>query len=542
MEGNIKEMIASIVRAEIGDGLSFSIARQEVLGRGDYSTNAAFALAKRDRRSPLVCAEDLAARLHEKHQDIFYAIEVAPPGFLNFFLAHPFIHTELTRVTRLSKRKKSTGKASVEFISANPTGPLHVGNARGGPIGDTIAHVLSEVGYRVTREYLHNDAGAQIAKFTDSLWHWYLKAQRARSTLSENGYEGEYVKEIARDAYKKWKARLRKNPKGKDVLTRFALARFWKENFATIKKMGITFDSITKESVIAKTQTKKVLRELEVRGLLKKKEGAVWFVPNRVKGFDKEVKDAVVVKADGTFLYFANDIAYHKEKFSHNDIVIDVLGEGHEGHIPKLRAIAEVFGFSNEHFSVVVHGQVHLLKKGKIVTMSKRKGNFVTAAEVLNDVGRDAFRFFMLQYTPRSGMQFDLALAKERSKKNPVYYVQYAHARASSILRKAQMTEVPLPSFEELESLPELALMKQILAYREVVDDTARDFEVARLTRYAYELARAFTNFYETTPVLANLDAGRPSLKKERLMLVLITKKMLARTLGLLGISAPEKM
>lgn len=531
MPQNIRKLIFNILAEEAGNNVPFSVERSEVEARGDYSSNIALARAKKEKRPPMDIAHDIATRIKEKHPDTLHVVEVAPPGFLNFYLEQSFLYKSVDDFLRPAK-KKSLRRASVEFISANPTGPLHVGNARGGPIGDVIANLLERQGYKVTREYYHNDAGAQVGKFADSLWYWYLRARRIKVALPEDGYEGEYVRRIGIDACNKWKGKLLDDPKGEEKLVKLALARFWQENFETIKKMGITFDRITKESALARSKTKKVLAELNSKGLLKKREGATWFTPH-------EDLEAVVVKTDGTPIYFAHDIAYHKEKFSKNDLVVDVLGEGHEGHIPKLRAVADVYEFPQEKFKIVIHGQVNLLKKGAVVTMSKRKGNFVTAEEVLKEVGRDAFRFFMLQYSPRTGMQFDLSLAKEQSKKNPVYYVQYAHARASSILSKGNpWIEHKKTNWSMLETMPELNLIKQILAFPEVVEETSKDFQLQRLTRYAYELARTFTHFYETTKVV-----GVPKeFEAARLALVSLTRDTLRNISKLLGISTPEKM
>jgi len=540
MEVNLRHAIENIIRDEVGETTQFRVERTEISGRGDYSSNVAFIRAKEEHRAPLAIAEELASRVKEKHPDMFYSVEVAAPGFLNFYLTPAFV-VRCIKEAVSPKKPKRLGKASVEFISANPTGPLHIGNARGGPIGDVIASILSEIGYKVTREYYHNDAGAQVGKFADSLWCWYLRSRRVSASLPEDGYEGEYVQRVGADASRKWKDALLRDKRGKEKLLQFALARFWKENMQTIKDLGIHFDKIVKESALARSKTKKVLAELDSKGLLVKKDGAVWFSP---KGEHMKDREAVVVKADGTLVYFANDIAYHKEKFLTYDLVVDEFGEGHEGYIAKLRAVADVFGFKQDKFKIVVHGQITLIKNGKIVSMAKRKGNFVTAQEVLRDVGRDAFRYFLLSYSPRSGMQFDLTLAKSQSKKNPVYYIQYAHARTAGILRKGKrMCDLKKVDWSLVESAPELNLMKQILAFREALDDTAVDFEVQRLARYAYELARAFTNFYETTKVLY-LDVRRPNagLVHARLGLVLLTKNTLAKTLSLMGVSTPEKM
>lgn len=539
MEVNVRRLIENIICEEVGNAISFRVERSDIASRGDYSSNVAFTRAKIKGRSPLEIAKDLARRLKERHPDLFHAVEVAGPGFLNFYLERAFIERCVQEVVR-AKKPMRRGTASIEFISANPTGPLHIGNARGGPIGDVIANILTDIGYTVTREYYHNDAGAQVAKFADSLWYWYLRARRVPGTLPENGYEGEYVQRVGRDACKKWKGMLLKDKHGKEKLLAFAFDRYWKENFAVIQKLGIRFDTIVKESTLARTKTKKVLAELDAQGLLATKDGAIWFSP---KGEHMKDREAVVVKSDGTLVYFANDIAYHKEKFSKYDLVVDEFGEGHEGHIAKLRAVADVFGYPQSQFKVVVHGQITLIKNGKIVSMAKRKGNFVTALEVLNEVGRDAFRYFLLSYSPRSGMQFDLTLAKSQSKNNPVYYVQYAHARATSILKKGkQTTDLKKIDWSLLETVPEEKLIKQILLLGETVEDIGEDFEIQRLTRYAYELARVFAEFYETTQVIIKDKKGNRELERARLGLVRLTKKTLEKVLALMGISAPERM
>ncbi|KKU85861.1 MAG: Arginine-tRNA ligase [Parcubacteria group bacterium GW2011_GWA1_47_9] len=514
MSNNLKKLIADLLVAEVGRDVTFSLERQEVEGRGDYSSNIALVRAKVEKRTPMAVAEDLASRIKEKYPDVFHAIEPAPPGFLNFCIDYHYLLELLRAALKAGAKKKILGKASVEFISANPTGPMHIGNARGGPIGDVIANLLAETGYKVIREYYHNDAGAQIARYADSLWHWYLVVCGKPSTLLEDGYEGQYVREFAGAAHKKWKAGLLKKKNGKEMLAEFVIDKTLKENFALIKKMGIQFNRVVYESALTKTKTKKVLAELTRKKLLVKKEGATWFAYKDV--------EAVVQKSDGTLVYFASDIAYHKDKFSRADLVVDELGEGHEGHIPKLRAVADVFGFPQEK----------------------------TAREVLDEVGPDAFRYFMLQYAPRSGMVFDMELARAKSKENPVYYIQYAHARASGILLRSDLSvNITKAAWELLDSEPELALIKQILALSETIEDTARDFQLQRLARYAYELARAFTHFYETTPVIG--AGGSPTSKRKsdfqnlesaRLALVSITRATLARVCKLMGISSPDKM
>ncbi|MEK7576798.1 MAG: arginine--tRNA ligase [Patescibacteria group bacterium] len=531
MSQNIQKMIRDILAQEVGSDILFSVERSEIEAHGDYSSNIALVRAKLERKAPLEIAATIATRIKEKHSNIFHSVEAVPPGFLNFYLAPEFLRREILEFLKPAK-KKNLGRACVEFISANPTGPLHVGNARSGPIGDVIANLLAWQGYKVTREYYHNDAGAQMGKLSATMWHWYLRACNKKSEFPEDGYPGDHLEIIARTAKKKFGTKLLTDKKGQTKLTEFTFGALEKENFATIKSMGIRFDRVVRESILAKTKTKKVLVELEHKGLLKKREGAIWFSPT-------EELETVVVKSDGTPIYFANDIAYHKEKFAKNDFVVDVFGENHEAHIPKLYAVADAFGFSRERLKIVVYGHVSLKEGEKVIAMSKRKGNFVTAEEVIKAVGADAFRFFMLEHAPRSSMQFDLKLAKAKSRENPVYYVQYAHARTSGILRKSKAKiDLKKADWSLLETMPEIRLMKQILAFTEAVDETVSDFETQWLTRYAYELARTFTHFYETTHVISE----DKKLTASRLALVLLTRNTLQRISKLLGISAPEKM
>lgn len=533
---NVQKSIRQIIAGEIGDDLNFSVSVPDIEGRGDYTSNVAFLLAKKLGKSPKEVADSLARALMEKYSDIFDKAEAIAPGFINLTLSHTYIW-KLTRDSLKPSKKKSLGKASVEFISANPTGPMHVGNARSGPIGDVIANLLKDQGYNVTREYLHNDAGAQMEKFGRSLLHWYLIACGEESTLPEDGYQGEYIEELGNLARKKFGTKLLKDPEASVNLVFFALPLALKDNMEVARMMGIRFDRIIHESGLAKTKTKKVLKELDGRGFLVKKEGAIWFSPKDEHLQDRE---AVVIKSDGTLVYFANDIAYHKDKFGRSKFVVDVFGENHEGHISKLRAIADVYEFPQERFKIVVYGQVTLRKNGEVVSMSKRKGNFITAREVLDEVGKDAFRYFMLQYEPRSSMVFDLTLAKEQSKQNPVYYIQYAHARAMSILSKSKTrASVKKADWSLLVTEPEKKLATKILEIGAVIEETVGDFQVQRLARYAYELAREFTHFYETTRVL---DGEDKKVLAARLALVELARSTIAHTCFLMGVTAPKKM
>lgn len=514
----------------LAEGAAFTVEYQEREGMGDYATNLALVRGKKEGRNPMEIAQEIADKLSKSK--IIAGASIASPGFVNISLTNDRIYEAASS----QEKWKKQGKASIEYVSANPTGPLHIGNVRGGPIGDVLARVLSATGWTVTREYFHNDAGAQVEKFMESLWHWYALACERESAIEEPQYSGPYMLAIVDAAKSEYGAELFDREDGKQKLLVFAFDLLEKENFATLEAIGVKFDKITRESEIVELHTQAVLQELRSKGVIKKHDDAEWFAPGGEFLRDRE---AVVVKGDGTLLYFANDIALHKIKFADNDLVIDIFGEGHQGHIPKLRAIAEVYGFPQENFRVIVHGQVALKREGEILTMSKRKGNFVTAREVLDAVGKDAFRFFLLTYRPMSGMQFDLALATEQSKENPVYYIQYAHARASSIIDKGgEVSALDQKYIPVLKDKYSRSLLRRIASWDDVLAETASDGEVQRIPLYVLTLAREFTQFYENVRVLEGSDEEQEARKA----LVGAVKNQIATSLDILGVSAPEVM
>jgi len=524
----IREEITQIL-APFAEGTAFSVVFGDGKEQGEYASNLALVRGKTERKNPKEVAEDIKKNI--EGENIFNSVEVAGPGFLNFVI-NPSELLKHACVLEGAKAKEPKN-VSIEFVSANPTGPLHIGNVRGGPIGDLLARIFERQGHKVTREYLNNDAGAQITKFGASLWHWYLQECGEESTLEEVQYSGEYIKDLVKEAKKVLGDKLAENEeKGTAALLAFALEKSVAENFETLKAIGITYDKITSDSDLLQGDTQEVLKELEQKNLIIEKEDAKWFAPSSEFMPDP----AVVVKGDGTPIYFANDIAYHKKKFAANDIVIDILGEGHHGHIPKLKAIAETYDFPLENFYVVVHGQVSLIKDGKPYTMSKRMGNFVAAQEVLDMVGVDALRYFFLSYDPRSGMKFDIDLAQERSKQNPVYYIQYAHARAERLFEKSEMKPGEIAS-EDIVEVHTKQLLLRIAEFEEVIEDTSRDFGVNRVAHYAYELARDFTSFYEHVRILDEVENTA-----SRLGIVLLAQNALRDALDLMGISAPKEM
>lgn len=536
MRQRIKQAVEDAVR-KIHGGVTmpdFSVAPPENPEHGDYATNAALVFAKILKKNPMEIAREIAGSMSAEQWDR----EVAAPGFINFRLKPEALHEGL-KIILLEKERFGNvdigkgKKARVEYISANPTGPLHIGNARGGPIGETIARVLEKSGYEVLREYIHNDAGTQVEKMGATLMFWYRKQLGEEGEFPEGGYQGEYLREVA-------DAALRTEGRSLDAarLTQFGLDYIYKENMEVAGRLGISFDHVVKESeLLLSGKTAAVVEELKQRGAIKEREGALWFAPADEFLEDRE---SVVVRSTGQPTYFASDIAYHKEKFTSGaDLVINVFGSNHHGHVPKLRALTKIYGFDLARFDVVLYQYVRVKRGAEVVKMSKRAGTYITAKEVLDEVGPDALDFFLLMHAPSTHMDFDLELATQRSQKNPVFYAQYAHARCASILRTAaEEKKAGAGDVVFLKEKEELNLIKKMLQMPEAIEDTARDFQIQRIPHYTLELARAFHHFYEKHRVISD-DAA---LTAARLALVEAVKIVLGSTLSLVGISAPEKM
>ncbi len=497
---------------------------------GDYSSNAAFRLAKNApldvaRGKPMAVAESLAKELAEKDKGKFFArVEAAAPGFINFTLAPQVLREELRMVLKqkakygavalrpaspeLQRGEQAQGlKINVEFVSANPTGPLTMANGRGGFLGDVLANVLEAAGHKVTREYYVNDAGNQVRLLGES-----IQAAEGKLPEKEEYYKGEYIKEL----------------KGKTGAQ--AVAMLLKSIKASLKHAGITHDTFFSEekSIHAKDELAKTLAFLEHKGLVERKEGAVW------------LGDKVLVKSDNAPTYFLSDLAYHYDKFLKRkfDVAIDIWGADHHGYAEQMKKGVAALGIAPERLKIIITQLVRLVSGGKEVRMSKRKGEFVTMDELLEEVGTDAARFFFLMNSAGSHMDFDLDLAKERSVKNPVYYVQYAYVRAGSVIEKAKNQEGKKISTQTLKEESELKLLKTMAEFPDVIAQTATDYEVHRLTRYASELARAFHDFYEKERVIDQSGA----VVEERLELVQGARMVLENVLRVLGVSAPETM
>jgi arginyl-tRNA synthetase len=519
---------------------------------GDYYSTIALKLAKLDpQRKPVQIAKSLVAKFGKK-EDVFTA-SIAPNSFLNFKLADKYLQSQVRKIIEAGVEfgHVKTGKdkkARVEFISANPTGPLHIGNARGGPLGDTIANVLQFAGYKVLREYINNDRGNQVTELGKTL---ASKAGLIKAKDEELTYKGEYTEDLAlkvkdklggvKDLSKE-KIIEKAGEIGTDLM--------YKEIISDTSDIGIKFDKVYHESELQR-KLKPILKELETKGLLETHEDdcSGWFSPP-----DKSLGDegAVVKKSDGSYTYFATDIVYHKEKIeSGYDLVVDVFGSNTSGHVPKIKALREAlrrFTKSESELKFVLYQFVRVKKGNEVVRMSKRAGNFVTAREVLDEVGRDAFRFTMLLYDPNTHMDFDLEQAKKQSEENPVYYVQYAHARCSSILKKAKKEGFDLGNLNNskinlLKTNPELSLIRKLVKFPELVKDISdpskpNPFPVHLLALNTLRVADELNKFYEQVRVIGE----EKEVTEARLALIVATKIVLGNSLKLMGISAPEHM
>ncbi|MEJ5220935.1 MAG: arginine--tRNA ligase [Tepidiforma sp.] len=530
-----------------------AIERPKDPANGDFASTLPLRLARAAMRPPLDIAR---AIVHHLPADP--AIEppaVAPPGFINFRLSQAFLQDQVEHIIAAGPAyadlQLGAGRsAQVEFVSANPTGPLHVGNGRGAAIGDALANALEAAGYRVEREYYINDAGTQTDNFAETLYARYQQLFGRDVPLPEDGYPGAYMVELAEEVRARHgDAFLR--PPGEPMppeLARLGIELMVGRIRTTLENFGVRYDRWYSERSLyepggAYEQAMAILRE---SGMLVERDGALWFASSELG----EDKDNVVVRSDGRPTYYASDIAYHWDKFLRRgfDLVIDVWGADHHGHVSRLKTAAKAVGADPEALQILLYQLVTLKRGGEVVRLSKRSGEIITLDELVEEVGPDAARFFFLLRSPGAQMDFDLDLAVRQSSENPVYYVQYAHARLCSILERAREQGLtPDGGNVRLLTAPhELALIREMMQLADVIENVATRFEPQHLPHYAQELATAFHAFND-----AFKQQNDPSLKvitedaelsRARLRLVLAARIALARVLGLMGMSAPERM
>jgi len=508
---------------------------------GDFATNLAMKLARPLRRAPMEIAEALVASLREgPAKSLIASAEVARPGFLNLRVTDDAIADVVAgtlaapdawgRIPAVNPRR-----VNVEFVSANPTGPLTVGNARGAFVGDLLCRVLEAGGQEVTREYYFNDSGAQIEHLGAS-----VAALRRGEPVPEDGYRGAYVEDLAKAVPDDvWATASAPGADAPDIVGRWAAVRVRAMIEASLTRLGVHFDVWKSEaSLHDEGWVARAVDRLREAGHVYEQDGALWF---RSTTFGDD-KDRVIYRSDGRPTYFAADIGYVTEKFSRGfDHLIYIWGVDHHGTVARNRNAAEAMGYDREHFQVLLIGWVRFVVDGVEVSMSKRAGTFVTLDDLLDAVGTDAARWFFASRAAHVEIDFDIELAKKQSAENPVYYVQYAHARIASILRKA--AEAGLAPAAGVDGLlageAEGALAREIIRFPEVLEDAVLAEETQGITAYATELATQFHAFYRDARVV---DVAEPERSSKRLALALATRTTLANALALLGISAPESM
>jgi len=514
---------------------------------GDLATNVAMVLAKTAGMPPRAIAEAVLAHLHDPTGFIARA-EVAGPGFINFTFSEAAWRTRLGEILAQGERYGSTTlggglRVQVEFVSANPTGPLHVGHGRGAAVGDAIARILEAAGYRVDREYYVNDAGNQMETLGRSIWARYMALTGREVEFPSDGYPGDYVIDLAQDMVardgKKWVA---SDPsEAAAYMARWGGDRMLERIRTDLGILGIRFDRFVSERELRETGVvQRGIDDLRARGELYEQDGALWF---RSTSYGDD-KDRPVLKSDGELTYFAADIGYHRDKFERGyERVIDVWGADHHGHIKRMEAALRALGLDPSALRVVLVQIVNLTRDGVPVRMGKRSGEFVALREIIDEVGPDLSRFFFLTRNADAQLEFDLELARRQSAENPVFYIQYAHTRIAGIFRSATDRGIPLPVVDPdaavaLEEPEEIALIKLLDSFPDVVEGAATALEPHRIVYYAQKLAGEFHRYYSRHRCVTD-DAG---VTNGRLLLVSAVQLVIRRALGLVGVSAPERM
>ncbi|MCH7952343.1 MAG: arginine--tRNA ligase [Chloroflexi bacterium] len=523
------------------------IERPQRPEHGDYSTGLAMRMARAAQMSPLDIAKTIAKHIDDESQNgAFAAIEVAPPGFINFRLSKAWLAAQVATILAAGPEfgNISLGagtKVQVEFVSANPVGPIHVGNGRGLALGDTLARALAAAGFEVEREYLVNDAGTQTDIFADTLYVRYQRLFGREVEMPEGGYPGEYMIDLAnalKDEFGDSLLRPEGEPRPPEVHDR-GVALMLDNIRQDLDAIGVRYDNwFSERSVYEDGTYDKAMAVLRERGFVSEREGAVWFVSSSLG----DEKDNVLVRSSGAPTYFASDIAYHYDKFVTRgfDRVINIWGADHQGHVPRMKAAVAALDIDPARLEIIIYQLVTVKRGDEVIRLSKRAGDIITLRSVVEEVGADAARYNFVTRAADSHMEFDIELAKRKSAENPVYYVQYAHARIAGILTQAAERGIDFKDGDVglLKEDAELNLVRKMLRLPELIEQIALTNEPHQLPYYATEMATTFHDFYEKCRVLSDDEA----LTRARLKLVSAAKAVLARSLDLMGMSAPERM
>lgn len=563
----IRSQLQTIVQSSLADAQSagvlpafdlptVDVTRPKQAEHGDYSTNVAMVAAAAVRKAggnanPRQIAQAVVD--HLPANDLIGLAELAGPGFINFRLADSWLQEQVGVILEAGETFGNLDRGrgerwQVEFVSANPTGPIHYGGARNAVLGDSVANVLAAAGYQVQREFYVNDRGTQFEAFIATLYARYTQKLGRDEPVPENGYLGEYMFDYAQEVIDEYGDRFLHMDKSMALQEMRAIGynlvvQGWEHELARI---GVHFDRwFSEQSLYDEGLVEQALDYLDQRGELVRREGAVWFTASKYPNIDKDV---VVVRSNGAPSYFASDIAYHYDKFVRRqfDHVVNVWAVDHQGHVPRMNAMMQAFGLDPERLTILMYDLVKLVRDGQEVKLSKRMGNLLTINEVVDEVGSDALRFNLLTRSPESTIEFDLDLATQQTNENPVYYVQYSHARICSIYNRAveeglvnaQWSMVD-GQWSLLTHSSELALVRKLLELEEQIELAVEKLSPHNLTHYALELARTFNAFYRDCRVV---DPAEPDLSQARLGLAQAARIALAKTLRLMGVSAPESM
>ncbi len=511
---------------------------------GDYASSLPLKLARATEMAPLAIAEKIIELMPPLTE--VAKVVAAPPGFINFILSGDWLTKQVEAILGAGDSYgnidlEDSKSVQVEFVSVNPTGPLHVGHGRGAVMGSTLANVLGAAGHAVQKEYYINDAGSQLDAFKRSLYARYQQCLGVDAEMPSDGYMGNYMVDVANEIIGTEGNRFLALPE--DVATHglgeIGIGKIMDKIRHDLELLGVEFDVwFSEQSLYPGGQYEKAMKLLGDGGYVTEKENATWFVSSALG----EDKDNVLVRSDGSPTYFASDTAYHFNKFSerHFDTVIDIWGADHQGHVSRMKAVVNALGVNPERLKIIICQLVTLRRGQEIVRVSKRSGDVITLREVIDEVGTDACRFFFLSRSADAQMDFDLELAKKQSADNPVYYVQYAHARIAGILRLAEERGIDYSQGDVslLNSEPELTLIRRLILLPEMVETVARSLEPHHLPYYAQDLATAFHSFYKQRQVVSR----NQTLTSARLKLVRAAQIVLARALHLMGMTAPESM
>jgi len=534
-----------LVDMGISQSLDFKVEVPPQDDLGDFSTNAAFLCSKILRKSPKLVADEISEKLRQ--HETFVRVDNIN-GFINMFLNHGVYQMACAGII---SNPRNIGKSNIgngeniqfEFVSPNPTGPLTIAHGRQAVIGDVLCNIFDESGYNVQRELYINDAGQQVEYLSKSVWIRYNELLGIKYELPEDGYHGEYIIDVAKEFKNEYGEKYKDiwNGEVNDFFKEYSLKKMLAMIKQTLKRLGVNFDVYFSEKLLIKEKiVSKILDTLEKSDSTYAKDDAVWF---KVSKYIEENDKVLIRSTDNRATYFCDDIAYHYYKYHRGFTkVYDIWGADHQGHIPRMKASMKALGIPDDFFNVILHQFVTLKKGDEVVRMSKRAGNFVTLDDLIEEVGTDATRYFFAMIDPDTPMNFDLELAVKKSSDNPVFYVQYAHARISSILKQAEERKIDFKMFEglsEVKEKEELLLIKELSLFSNVVAEAAKNKKTNFITTYLEKVSSRFHTFYTKHSIL---NTENPQLIQARLNICLATKIILERGLALLGVSAPEKM